>query len=239
MPVLFSASQTEINLSPSPEFNRGRNHNITTHHIMNTTKTTTSSSQHRSRHPLSKLALGIAIALTPMLLMGATIPAMLDDFSNPKNNSLGFPRMILDDTTSGGTSSSTQLVDEGILTLKGDLVPPRGQPGWVSLIFLLSPDGSPADISQYEGVRLKIRIETGMLSLSVNSTDVVNFDYHAAMVEAHGKEFTEVKIPFSALRRAWSEQTKLNTHAIASVSLVAVGLQRSSFAYAVDEISFY
>ena len=199
------------------------------------TETTTSLVQKLA----STLALGSALLLAPLAVFGNSIPEVVDDFSDEALNSLGHPRMILDDTTAGGKSHSTQTVKDGILTLTGDLVPPRGQPGWVSMIFLLTSDGSPADISQYEGVRLKIHVPYGMVSLSVNSTDVVNFDYHAALIQAGGKEITEVKIPFSSMRRAWSEQTKLNTTSVASVSLVAVGMQPGSFTYEVDEIGFY
>ena len=199
------------------------------------TQTTTSLTQNWKR----RLALGSALILTPLAVFGNSIPETLDDFSHEQINKLGYPRMVMDDTATGGKSSSTQTITNGVLRSEGNLVPPRGQPAWVSLIELLSPDGSPADISQYEGVRLKIHVEQGMVSLSVNSTDVVNFDYHAAMIEAGGKGMTEVKIPFKNMRRAWSEQTKLNTKAVASLSLVAVCLQPGSFAFEIEEIGFY
>ena len=195
---------------------------------------------HKIRSSLfAMLTIGATLAMTPLLVVAGEVPETLDDFSHDQLNKLGYPRMVMDDTATGGKSTSTQTINNGVLRSEGNLVPPRGQPAWVSLIELLSPDGSPADISQYEGVRLKIHIEKGMLSLSVNSTDVVNFDYHAAMIEAGGKGMTEVKIPFKNMRRAWSEQTKLNTKAVASLSLVAVGLQPGSFAYEVEEIGFY
>lgn len=199
-----------------------------------------SSLTHKARSSgLGILALGIALAITPFRVVGSEVPETLDDFSHEQLNTLGYLRMVMDDRATGGKSTSTQTIENGVLRSEGNLVPPRGQPAWVSLIELLSPDGSPADISQYEGVRLKIHIKEGMVSLSVNSTDVVNFDYHAAMIEAGGKGMKEVRIPFKTMRRAWSEPTQLNTKAVASVSLVAVGLQPGSFAYEVEEIGFY
>lgn len=194
---------------------------------------------HSTYHSLSKVALAASICLVPVALPGAAAPDLLDDFSDRANNSLGYPRLVLHDTTTGGNSNSTQSYGDGILTSTGTIVPPRGQPGWVSLGLLLTSDGSAADLSQYQGIRLKIKIKKGMLSVSANSTRITNFDFHAAIVPAGGETFKEVRIPFSAMRRAWSEQTRLDTTTIASISLVAVGLQQDSFAFEIDEIGFY
>lgn len=191
-----------------------------------------------SHRSVQKLLL-LAMAMMPLLGIANPIPEIIDDFSDENLNQLGFPRMIIEDTAVGGKSTYAQTVASGAISLKGDLVPPRGQPGWVSLVFPLSPDGSPADLSAYEGVRLRIRVQQGMLSLSVNSTEVVNYDYHAALIETGGSQYTELQIPFKSLRRAWSEATSLNTQTIASISLTAVGMQPGTFAYELAEIGFY
>jgi hypothetical protein len=69
---------------------------------------------------------------------------------------------------------------------------------------------------------------------------VTNYDYHAApiAVAADGK-FHEVKIPFESMKRAWSEQTPLNTATLNSLSIVAFSLQPASFDFELDEVSFY
>lgn len=168
------------------------------------------------------------------------IPSTLDDFNDEKQNSLKIDRMFLDDTTAGGKTSTSYTVSDGILSAKGDIAPPRGQPGWASAIFLLQAQGQGQDLSQYEGILIKIRVKKGNISISANSTEVVNFDYHTAQIARKGgDEFQEVKIPFASMKRAWSEQTKLNTKSIASLSLVAFDLQAGSFDFDVDEISFY
>ena len=181
-----------------------------------------------------------SLVLWPVATNGDPFPNTIDDFSDSGNTSLGLPRMVIDDTTAGGQSSSKQMVNDGVMTSEGVIAPPRGQPGWVSMIFPLRADGSPADISAYEGIRIRMRIKEGMVSVSANSSEIDNFDYHAALVDAAGgKEIQEVRIPFSSMRRAWSPQTKLNTATIASVSLVAVGIQKSAFGFEIDEIGFY
>jgi hypothetical protein len=48
-----------------------------------------------------------------------------------------------------------------------------------------------------------------------------------------------VKIPFTSMKRAWSEQTQLNTKTITSFSISAYGLQKSAFDFEVDEVSLY
>ena len=169
-----------------------------------------------------------------------TLEPLVDDFSDAQNNSLGIPRQFVNDTMAGGGTTTVQSVSEGVLSVKGEIVPARGQPGWASSLLLLDPQGLPRDAGAYEGVRLLVRVDKGNLSVSANSTDVTNFDYHAAAVTvASDGEFHEVKIPFASMKRAWSEQTPLNTRTISSLSIVAFDVQKGSFDFAVDEVGFY
>ncbi|MBD5781170.1 CIA30 family protein [Pelagicoccus sp. NFK12] len=166
--------------------------------------------------------------------------SLVDDFSDSEANSLGFPRLFADDTAAGGKTTTDYQVSEGTLSAKGNIQPPRGQPGWASAVFLLEASGQAQDLSQYQGIQLKIRIKKGNLSISANSSEVTNFDYHAAPIARKaGDAFQEVKIPFDSMRRAWSEQTKLNTKTIASLSLVAYDMQPGAFDFEVEEIRFY
>jgi hypothetical protein len=171
---------------------------------------------------------------------GGTLSPLVDDFSDARNNSLGIPRQFLNDTTSGGSTTTEQSASEGVLAVKGEIVPPRGQPGWASSVLLLDPHGLPTDASAFEGIRLLVKVEKGNISISANSAEVTNFDYHAApvMATSDGK-FHEVKIPFASMKRAWSEQTPLNPKTISSLSIVAFDLQKGVFEFEVDEVSFY
>ncbi|MBC2607309.1 CIA30 family protein [Pelagicoccus albus] len=178
--------------------------------------------------------------LASFSLSASEIPASIDQLEDSNKNELGHQRLFMDDTSVGGQTTFAHSVEEGVLIAKGKISPPRGQPGWASAVFLLTSDGTAADLSEYEGIRLLIRINKGTLSVSANSTEVTNFDYHAApLARAHDKAFHEVKIPFSSMKRAWSQQTELNTKTIASLSLVAFGLQAGDFEYELDEIGFY
>lgn len=171
---------------------------------------------------------------------GESLNKVVDDFSDVSNNTLGIPRLFMNDSIAGGSTTTKQEVSQGVISAKGEIIPPRGQPGWASLVLPLDAQSLPRDASAFEGVRLLIKINTGSMSLSANSTEITNFDYHAApiAVVADGK-FHEIKIPFSIMKRAWSEQTQLNTKTINSLSIVAFGLQKSAFDFALDEVSFY
>ncbi|MDQ8184988.1 CIA30 family protein [Pelagicoccus sp. SDUM812002] len=187
---------------------------------------------------LKKLIATLSLVATAATASAA--PQLVDDFSNPDANSLGLPRLFADDSSAGGKTTTDYLVSEGTLEAKGDIQPPRGQPGWASTVFLLEATGQPQDLSEYEGIQLKIRIEKGNLSISANSSEITNFDYHAAPIARKaGDTFQEVKVPFASMRRAWSEQTELNTETIASLSLIAYDMQPGSFAFEVEEIGFY
>lgn len=168
------------------------------------------------------------------------LESTIDDFSDPDTNSLGYARLYIDDTTAGGQTSARHSVDGGVLSAKGEILPPRGQPGWASAVLLLEAQGLPRDASAYDGVRLLVRINKGNLSISANSSEITNYDYHAAPVRRQsGNEFHEVRIPFSQMKRAWSEQTPLNTATLTSLSLVAFDVQKGDFDFEIDEISFY
>jgi hypothetical protein len=166
--------------------------------------------------------------------------AKIDDFSDATNNSLGIPRQFMNDTVAGGSTTTEQNVAQGVILLKGKIVPPRGQPGWASSVLLLDPNGQPLDVSEFDGIRLLIKVNAGNISISANSIEVTNFDYHAAqvVVPSDGK-FHEIKIPFNSMKRAWSEQTSLNTKTINALSIVAFDLQKANFDFEIDEVSFY
>lgn len=189
------------------------------------------------------LAPGLALAtLLAAPDHGATqgLESLVDDFGNAEVNSIGVPRQFLNDTMAGGATSMSPQVADGILTVSGDITPPRGQPGWASSVLILDPEGLPRDASMFDGIRLLIKVNKGMISVSANSTEVTNFDYHAALVPAKPDgEFHEVKIPFESMKRAWSEQTPLNPKTIASLSIVAFDVQSSSYDFELDEVGFY
>ena len=171
---------------------------------------------------------------------GISANAKIDDFSDATNNSLGIARQFLNDTVAGGNTANEINVAEGVMHIKGEIVPPRGQPGWASSVLLLAPKGQSLDVSEFDGIRLLVKVNAGNISISANSLEVSNFDYHAAqvVVAADGK-FHEIIVPFKSLKRVWSEQTPLNTKTINGLSIVAFALQKANFDFEVDEVSFY
>ena len=170
----------------------------------------------------------------------AAEPLVIDDFSDPVKNSLKIERQFIDDTSGGGQTRTQHKIENGVLSAKGEIIPLRGQPGWASIVLLLDPNGLPQDFSAYQGIRMLVRVNQGNLSVSANSSEIDNFDYHAtAVTQPADGEFHEVKIPFNQMKRAWSAQTTLNTKTLTALSLVAFGMQAGSFDFDFDEVSFY
>lgn len=170
----------------------------------------------------------------------AASPKLLDDYSDPTRNKNGVERLLIDDKTAGSKSQATQTCENGVLSVKGDLVPGRGVPAFISEVSLLSAEGKPQDMTGYTGVRLRVKVIKGILAVQVATAVITNFDYHAsAPIAGNGGEFQEVRIPFKDMKRAWSEQTALDLKTVTSVNLVSFALARDTFAYEVDEIGFY
>lgn len=193
------------------------------------------------RRPLLT-ALGILAWLAPDLssARAATTPALLDDYSDAKRNRNGVERLLVSDQAAGSKSSASQRCADGVLSMRGDLVPGRGVPAFISLVSFLSAGGKPGDLSGHQGVRLRVKVTRGILCVQVASAEITNFDYHTGAPIAGGRgEFQEVRVPFKDLKRGWSEQTALNLKSITSINLVSFGMARDTFAYEVDEIGFY
>ncbi len=170
---------------------------------------------------------------------GADTPAVVDDFAQADKTSRGAGRMVIDDAGAGSKSHATQRVADGVLVVEGELVPGRGAPAFISIPLLLRGDAAPQDVSAYAGVRLRVKINQGILTAQVATADVDNFDFHSAPVVAKRGEFTEVRVAFTDMKRAWSAQTALNSKLVTSVNLVAFGMAPGKFAFEVDEIGFY
>lgn len=170
---------------------------------------------------------------------GAAAPALVDDFSNPAQTARGAGRLLFTDKDAGSQSQATQRCADGVLIVQGELKPGRGAPAFISIPLLLSPVAQPEDVGAYTGVRLRVRLTQGTLTVQVASTDVDNYDYHSAPVVAKRGEFAEVRLPFADLKRAWSMQTPLNVKVVTSVNLVAFAMAPGAFAFEVDEIGFY
>ena len=185
------------------------------------------------------LAIALVLLATALPALRAANPALVDDFSNATQTTRGAGRLLFTDKDAGSKSTATQRCENGVLMVEGELVPGRGAPAFISIPLLLTPDAQPQDLSAYTGVRLKVKLGQGIISVQVASADVTNFDYHTLPIAGKRGEYVEVRLPFKDLKRGWSEQTPLNPKNITSVNLVAFGMAPGAFAFEVDEIAFY
>jgi len=192
------------------------------------------------RRPMATTLSIALLTLGTIAAQAATTLLLLDDYSDATRNKNGVERLLIDDKALGSKSQATQKCEKGVLTVKGDLVPGRGVPAFISQVSLLSVDGKPKDLTGCQGVRLRVKIIKGILCVQVGSSEITNFDYHTgAPIAGKAGEFQEVRIPFKEMKRAWSEQTPLNLKSITSVNLVSFGTAKDTFAYEVNEIGFY
>lgn len=188
---------------------------------------------------LFPLFAGLLLATVPAT-QGSNDNITIDDFSDVSRQASGLPRMLINDAEAGGKSQAVTSFTEGVMTVEGKLVPGRGSPGFVSIPLVLSSDGTATDVSQYTGVKLRVKLQRGSLIVQASSTDVTNFDYHSsAPITRDPDAFQEVLIPFAALRQVWSAQTTLNLKSITSINLVSAGMAPDAIAYEIDEIGFY
>jgi len=179
-------------------------------------------------------------ALAAVPARAADASALVDDFSDPKLTSNGAQRLLIDDKAMGCQSHATQKCEGGVIVVQGELAPGRGLPAFISLPLLLSSDAKPQDLSDYKGVRIRVKVTKGILTVQVGSSAIDNFDYHTSGPLAPKRgEFQELRVPFKEMKRGWSEQTALDLKTITSVNLVAFGMAKDAFNYEVDEIGFY
>lgn len=195
---------------------------------------------------LPRVPLARFFLLAPLVSLGTALasaapapaPGLVDDFSSATMH--GAPRLVITDKDLGSQSHAELACADGVLTVRGELVPGRGLPAFISVPLVLAADLRAEDVSAYAGVRLRVKVRQGLLTVQVASAAITNFDYHtSAPVAAASDAFQEVRIPFKSLKRAWSEQTPLDLTTITSVNLVAFGMAKGDFAYEVDEIGFY
>lgn len=187
----------------------------------------------------ASVSLAAVVAFASSSLVAASAPALLDDFSDAERSSVGATRLLIDDKGLGSQSTATKVCADGSVTVKGSLVPGRGVPAFISFVLLATPDAKPRDLGAYEGVRLRIKVNAGMISVQACSTEVTNFDYHSSAIAVRGAAFQEVRLPFKDMKRAWSGPTPLDLKTITSINLVAFGMAKGDFSYEVDEIGFY
>jgi hypothetical protein len=189
--------------------------------------------------PVAALVLLLSAVTAPAARAAAT-PALLDDFADSEHTHTGARRLLIDDKAMGSQSHATQKCGNGVLVVQGELVPGRGLPAFISVPLLVSAESTPQDLSGYQGVRIRVKVVKGILTVQVATSDIQNFDYHTSgPVAGKRGEFSEVRLPFKDMKRGWSEQIPLNLKSITSVNLVAFGMAKDAFAYEVDEIGFY
>jgi|SRR5690606_5534672 len=190
--------------------------------------------------PLSLTFASLALLLVAHDTRASDNSLLVDDFSHAELTTTGAARVLVDDSSAGSKSTAMQVCKDGVLTVRGRLLPGRGAPAFISVPLLVNADGQPRDLSGATGVRLRVKVLQGNLSVQVSTTDIDNFDYHTSAPLARDLDtFRDVRVPFKDMRRGWSEQVPINLGTVTSVNFVVFGMAPGEFAYVVDEVGFY
>ena len=171
-----------------------------------------------------------AFYVTTLNAMAADLGPKIDDFSDSTKNSLGIHRQFVDDRSTGGQTTVEHSIKDGVFSAKGDIVPPRGQPGWASTILLLDPQGLPQDASAYEGIRLRVRVNKGNIAISANSSEITNFDFHSAPIirQADGQFIIRELPPEIRGNSSFSEVFLVPPYRILRICLTDIEIKKST-----------
>lgn len=146
----------------------------------------------------------------------------------------------LSDQVQGGLSELTISGQEGLLQVNGVLKIGDQMPyAWVMLSYNFQANGDVEDLTVFEGVRIRYRLPTGQVYLSLMDVRIQNFDYHAAFLQT-GADWQEMEIPFSTLRQNFTQPPiPWQGEKILGLAIGSSGAQAASFQLEIDWIELY
>lgn len=182
------------------------------------------------------------LVLSPSPSWGGEL--LVDDFEDGDLISRqGLAWMIIaDDVMGGGSRGDLEIVtDEGnaALELVGELRRGGSPVGFIGAWTAVGADGLSRDLSAYEGVRLRARAPSGRYQLGLRRAGAsTNF---STPVEI-GVDWTDIEVPFSALRPLVQPGTAGPDWSASDVTWVGVssgGRDDASVRLEIDRLSFF
>ncbi|MEM6343834.1 MAG: CIA30 family protein [Bacteroidota bacterium] len=159
----------------------------------------------------------------------------ISDFSEAKQN-----WQALSDQIQGGASSVETNIADGIFKMKGKLQTTQRMPfGWVLISHDFDSNRQPVNISAFEGIKIRYKLNKGNMYVSLSDERITNFDYHAFVLEG-GEGWQEVQIPFSEMGQTFSRPAmEWLGEKIIAINFGASGAQPMEFEMEVDWVVFY
>ncbi len=165
--------------------------------------------------------------------------SLVDDFaSGSLTSALGTAWRVVTDEALGGTSTAEASVSDGALHVEASLRPGPAGIGFVELVLPLDATGAPRDVSDWDGVRVRLRVQRGPLALKLQTEDVGNADHHAVLLEPH-EDVQELTLPFTGFRQLWSAPVPWTGRRVLAVALSSGGVDAAEVAYEVEAIAWY
>lgn len=96
------------------------------------------------------------------------------------------------------------------------------------------------DRSKYKGIRFWVKGSGSKLEVDLCQNNVADYDYHMAVVNQTGKDWTEVTIPFSQFKQAgWGKKVAFNQSLVNKVQFKAASMKEGETGFfIVDGIEY-
>lgn len=165
--------------------------------------------------------------------------ALVDDFSSPTMHPGGASEWNLEsDSSFGGTSSVSAVRTGGTMRVRGALAPGNGRPGIAGVTFQFDSAGAPFDVSAFDGVRLRIRVDKGTPTLKLLSAGIRNYDYHTGFL-AVKPGMNTIDIPFASCRQLFSAQVPWTGLDMLGLAVWDVAMTPERYDFTIDSIELY
>ena len=163
----------------------------------------------------------------------------LDDFSAAGLASTIGEEWSLDiDTAWGGASTLRTEKQGGMLRVLGTMKAGKGMPGLAGISLQLDSLGTFYDVRGYEGIRLRIKVVKGTLTLKLLTAGVKNYDFHAVAI-AKKPGMQTLELPFATFRQLWSAQIPWSGMDMRGVALWVSGFGAEEYDFTIDSIELY
>jgi hypothetical protein len=166
---------------------------------------------------------------------------LLDDFcSASATASIGTEWRASPVSGNNGRSTMDLSFAKGSLSAKGTirLGNPFQGPGRISVLLPLDAQGTEFDVTQWDGVRIKIRRSGAPLLLRLACNEIANGDHFAKELPA-STEMQTYDLPWSSLGQVMSPQQVWKGKRVTGIELVAYGWLTQEFSFEVGRIEFY
>lgn len=163
----------------------------------------------------------------------------LDDFSSQNLvSTIGELWRVDIDTAWGGTSTIRTEKQGGMLRVSGKMQSGKGMPGLAGVSLLFDTLSTLFDVSEFDGIKVRVKAVKGTLLLKLLTAGVKNYDFHQVAIANTG-DFQTLELPFAKFRQLWSAQIPWTGKDVRGVAFWVSGFMAEEFDFTIDSIELY